>query len=577
MISTVNNIIIISSIIGIFAGFVVLILDLFKRLVKKEKISILIIFLFSFLTRFLWGSFSPWRQHEHYFDVFSILKHNFLNGAFLGVDRTYRASVGLFENFYNIPLQFFPEFNVYVVYYTSLTLMLFCGLFVFLLALNLFKNKKIAFISYLIFSFLPILIKISASEIYFILNGFTLLLFVNYLFYLRKRNKISTWHYVLLLLLLFSNLVGRLEYLSFFPILIFSLLAISLIFNKNLRAYLKKNNKIKIILLLFLATSLFYFVYYIYPVGSRGGELAYRIHKFTNLKDQFNSLLYTDYNTPARHLFLRSFFTPLYFFILTLITPLMLIIKRKWKVLTVLGFTIPFVMFYATSDFVDFRRILPLLLLFIPFISWTFYLLIKKIKIPQKYIFILAVLIITLSPLQNIEFLKAETGRKAEQDFLIKNLKKIPKNSLILTVNDPLDDRYKFGYPSSKNEYFYTQETAVFNTYLLPKNKNIKVMDINTQYDSKIIESYENVFYYRSLYSYHERSFNFYPQKNKKKTPWQATKEFEKNKKLKPIEEKMVKNSLYNIKTVRQFKEGYNLSIKAKGILKIGLYKLKGI
>lgn len=576
LVLNINSLIIAFSIIGIISGFIILILNLFKRLVKKELIILGLIFFSSFLLRFFLGSFSPWRQQEHYFQVFFSLKENFLYRQAFNPPYIYLASVGLFEAFYGLILQFFSQFNIYNVYYISLAISVASGLLIFLLALQLFKNKKIAYISYLIFSFFPILIKISASEILFILNGFTLLLFLAYLFYMKEK-EIFWWDYLIFLSLLCANLVGRLEYLSFFPLLIFICLIFFSLMDKNIKNYLKENLEIKIILLIFFIISGFYFLYYIFPVGSKSGELIYRLRRLVDWKNHLKFFWYTDETHQATYPFLKSHFTPFYIYILFLISPIFVLIKKKWKIMIVMLLSIPFLLFYSTAFLTDFRRVLPLLLAFIPVMGWTFFRFLKYLKIPEKYILLLASFIIILSPLQNINFLNAKTGRKVEQDFMIEKMKEIPSGSLILTVNDPLPGYDKYKFEKNNNRYTYTQEKAVFNSYLIPENKKIEVMDIHKEYNPSIIEQYENVFYYRSLYSYHDREASRESEfANKKiKTPWEVTASFENEHELIPLFEKEITNVLYDIRKVEDFKRSWNYSINASGDLLVGFYKLK--
>lgn len=575
LIPTINNFIIIFSIIGIIIGFVILILNLFKVLVKKDLAVLGVFFSSSFLIRFLFGSFGPWRQQEHYFEIFFGLKENFLHGKILKPSYIYNASGGLFEALYGIPLKFFSEFNVYAIYYTSLVISMASGLLIFLLALKLFKNKKIAFISYLIFSFLPILIKISSSEIFFILNGFSLLLVVNYALYLREK-RVFWWDYMILLSLLSANLVGRLEYTSFFPILIFCCLILFSFIDERFRNYLKNNFKIKAVLSLFLIVSGFYLIYYVFPLGSNK-ELEYRLSQSTKWRDHLNFFRYTNVDWSI-YPFLRAYFTPLYFYILFLATFVLILIKKKWKTLAIILLSIPFLLFYSTNNLGDFRRIMPLLLLFIPFMGWTFFNFLKYIKIPKKNILIVASFVIILSPLQNIDFLNTRIGRGIEQDFIIKNIEEIPPNSLILTTHDPIPQYNNYKFEKNGNKYRYIEKRAVFNNYLIPERKKIKVMDIYTEYDEEIINEYENVFYYRGLYSYHEKEApeNSGSGNEKTKTPWEATVAFENNHKLKPLAEKKIKNVSFNVGRVKHFKQGRNYSINAYGDLLVGFYKVKG-
>lgn len=566
---SLNSYLNIFSIIGIIAASGVLFFSLLKQTDKWERLLLGVIFFSSGFMRFVFGSFAPWRQHSHYVEIFSNLQSNLYQTGLLSITRMYHASGGLFEMFYDIPLQIIGEFNVYTIYYTSLAIHLIAGLLVFKLALNLFKRKEVAFISYLVFAFLPILINISASELVFHINVLTILLFANYLFHFfqkYKNNKAKWHHYFLLLSLFTANLLGRYEYLMIFIGAVLALTSLTAFKKKLVNEKIIKSKADYILLMLASLILIFAFYYHLWPIITAEGEFGYRWSSFVNLKLHLNSFRYFSNANPSHAPFLRSFYTPLYFFALLVVTPFVLIFKKRFWLIVLNITTIILMSFVIKPSLADFRRVMPFLIFLTPQIGYAFYLVLYKIRIPSKKILALATFIIILSTYQNSAFLNMETARKVEQEFLIKNIERVPKDSLLITINS--------------GDYRHIQQAHLFEEYLIPDDKNIKVTDLYEYMkdDSGIADQYESIYYYRSLRAYHEINLK---SENGVKNPQnisshEASKLFERTYALSQIDKKKTINRLTDSYAAKNYAEGVNRTVKSGDYkkLEIVLFKL---
>ena len=571
----INNYVNIFSIIGIFAAIGIILYLLLKKTNKWERLLLGVIFISSGLMRFIFGSFAPWRQHDHHVDILMNLKNNLSETGLFSITEYYHASGGLFEMFYDIPLQILGEFNVYTVYYTSLAIHLIAGLLVFKLALALFKKKEVAFISYLMFAFLPILIDVSATELLFHINVLTVLLFSVYGLHLFKKIKSGTdkwWDYAILSALFASNLMGRTEYLMIFLGVIFIFALFLIATSSKIRKIILTNKKVQLFTTFSGVLILFAFFNYLLPTIMSPGEFSYRWGNFIEFRHYLNSLRYTSYNIPSYGLFLRSFFTPLYFFSLLLIAPIILILKKKWSLLLINFVSVLLLMFLMTPSLGEFRRAMPLLIFFIPQMGYGFYHLLSDLNLSAKNILILSSFIIILSTYQNLEFLKMETARKTEQELILEFMDEAPENSLVLTINNSKD-------------YRYMQHGNSFDAHLVPGDKNIDVVDLYTEYNPEMLKDYDNLFYYRSLYSYHESNWQELLEKHgdayvvtneSNMGPYEVSRKFEKNNSLKLIKKGSAPNRLTDTSTVSGYINGTNGTILTDyDLLEIGFYRIE--
>lgn len=584
-----NSIILELSFWAVLIAFFVILFDLIKNLSKKEILFFCFSVASSFLLRLKYGLFAPWHPQDHYVGIFFNFKNNAL-ANFFNLPNVYTASGGLFEILYKRIMFFSDGFNVYHVYFLGLFLNILAGILIFALAWNLFKNKFVAFISFYIFAFLPLLIKISATEVFFIINAITILLFANLVFYIFKRKDKLIRFYVLLFFIYCANLLGRKEYLAFFIVGFFSFFVLVLIFNKNIRKKIFDNFYIIITFIFFcIVVSFIYFLAWVFPNIKMVVDGPYGFSEnFFRLF--FNSFLIYKPNTHSYAPYLRLFFTPVYFSVLLFVAPLVLLIKKKWFLLVFdiifLALLIPMLNIWLT----DFRFVLPLLFFLIPQVGYVMYVLFKenffsfKIKLSSEKVLIISLIIIIFSTFQCWYFLKSETARKKEQDFLIKHIKKtVPNNSLILTVAQKKYKNSKFEFIGK--DYKYCHHGLEFPGYLIPEKKNIDVMDIYKEYNPEVIKNYKNVFYYRGLYSYHERDINneitgsceeglksYNNILNKKVI--NVVEDFEEKHKLVFVEGLDVKNVGFEIFFVKDFLRGFNASVRAEGVLGINLYKI---
>ena len=563
------------SIIGIFTAIGIVLYLLLKETNKWERLLLGVIFVSSGLVRFIFGSFAPWRQHDHHIDIFTNLKSNLSETGLFSIGNRYHASGGLFEMFYDIPLQIIGEFNIYTVYYTSLAIHLLAGLLVFKLALSLFKKKEVAFISYLIFAFLPILIEISASELIFHINVLTILLFAVYGLHLFEKIKSGTdnWHnYIVLLALFASNLLGRYEYLMIFLGTTIPLFLLLIVTSFDFRKSFFSNRKMQSFAFFSAILTLFAFFKYLFPSITNPGELSYRLANFTNFNSYLYSFCYTCYRMPSYGIFLRSFLTPLYFFLALLITPIFLFKMKRWYIIAVNSFAILLLSFLMTDTLTDFRRVMPLLIFIIPQVAYALYHMLSiGSKINRKKILILASILIILSTYQNKEFLRMETARKIEQELILEFVESVPENSLLLTIDNEFD-------------YRYMQHGNSFDRHLIPSEKDVSIVDIYTEYSSEMLKEYDNIFYYRGLYSYHESNWNelkkevgdAYDIINKERLgPYEVSKKFERNHSLTPLMEETTPNRLTHTPKVDDYINGNNRTIRTNyRNLRIGFFKI---
>lgn len=569
----IQELLLIFGTIGLLVAVIVLFQDLKSRLSKKELIGLSIITIGSLAARLLFGLFGPIHPEDHHFHIILNIARNFQDGLFT-ISSRYYASGGLYEMIHQIFLTPFSEFNVYYLYYINIGLHITAGLLVFLLALNLFKSKNIAFLSYLVVSFLPVLIVFSATNIKFIADSLALLAFLNLLFLFLKKEK--SWFLTILLMSTFSaNLVGRKDYALFFIVSSFALVGLKMILSKKFTDQLIKNKHLQSL----ASFSIFASLFFIFSDVIFHAEAWRRIAEAaggTSLADEWEFLKgffrFWDASAVSFATYMNSFFTPWYFIIAFLATPAVLFLKKKYILLA--GFLISFVFIMFLGDWAlsnNIRKQLPLIFLLIPIATFSLVYLLKKIKIPTKVIMLGLSGVILLSPIQNRSFLTLETDRKIEQDFLIDLLADIPSESLILTIHEKKYEGY--GYP-----YRHLIHGNEFYSYLLPQSKNIDVMDIYHEYNPDIIREYDNVFYYKSLYSHHEKDI-FIRRRNLNnpdhKNGFEVSEEFENKHTLIPIKEKKVENFGFHIRSVYSLVNRTHFTIYTNSDnLKIGLYKI---
>ncbi len=571
----IRAILLISS-ISLVAAVGILFVDLFKKSGKRELVLLSLISVGSLVVRLRHGLFGVWRAEAHHIYIISNIRDNFLNGSFFRVNHWYNASGGLHEFIYNFFLQFFSEFSVYHIYYVSVAINVLIGIIVYILALQLFQRKDIAFTSLLIYTFTPILIRISASATIFITNALTIPLFAAFAIYCWREKNFSTINSLILFGLFCANMTGRKEIMAMFMGTSFLFLLILLIKDGELRTIFIENNKPKLIILGSLLVSAFYIIYSVIPHAGR--EIGYRIGWFypENISVHLNFFRYFSEELTTSAPFFRYTFSPLYFFILLNLTGIILILTKKWKLLFLNFMTVIFLILVANMHVSDFRRVYPFLIFVIPQMAFSFYFILEKMKLKRRYILILSVLIIIPSTYQNSYFLEAEISRKVEQDLIIDLMENhIPEGSLILTAHDI--EPHHSPFDRHREGYRYHQSGTKFYNYLIPADKNIDIMDFYLEYDPEAILEYENIFFYKSLYNHHG-SWKKYkggsPRNPDKLAPFEATAKFEEAHTLDPVKTKVVTNRTYNMFTREEFLKGANLTIHAKGDLEIGLYKM---
>ena len=559
---------------------------LIKKLNKKELITLGALTLTSLLMRVLFGHFGPWQPNVDYIDS--------LLGLFASVESLwpvknffYAASGGLYETIYSTIMLIVPGSGIMQVYIISLFIDLVINLLVFLLAFNLFKNKKIAFVSFLFYGFNPLFIKMSATESNHIISSLILLLFINFFIHLYRKSSWRWWECLLLILLFISNMLGRKEYMAFSILWFGFLITIYTAFSSRFRSKIKEEKKFLIFLISSLAVCLFYGLFFVLPqrdtaISMGVQEIRHNINYITNFKllPFLRGKINTSFN------WLHQTFTPWYFSIFLFLSFFVLIINKKIHLLL---FNIVLLLSYlvvAEWSIVDFRRAAPIITLLVPQIGYCWYLAMKKIKISENLIIPITLLIVTLSIPQNYFFLQSESSRKVEQDFLIRKIEKeIPDNSLIITIHESKHQfkEIELGLPGinpGKPVYKYYELGLEFPSYILPVNRRIHVLDLNQVDDFSGFENYDHVFYYRPLYGYHETEpfFEYNPETAVGTSgipPHEAITKFEdKNSEvLEPIKSKEIDNYGYDV-NIDLFKEKMNLNIIAKGGLEIGLFRI---
>ncbi len=579
------------SFLAIIIAILLLFEDLKRRLMGKDFLFLGVGVFSSLLLRIRYGLFGPWHPEDHYVEILMNLVRNKEAGSLLSAPYVYggKLSGGIFELFYNNILIFFQEFHVYQVYYISIFLHILCGVFIFLLALNLFQKKAIAFISLFIFAFLPLLIKISATEVKIIMEAFPLLLFINFIFYIKKYQKEnSVLYYLILFFLFFANLAGRRDFMPFFIASFFSLSFLFLFFHQSYFQKFIKNKYIVIFFIVTLFSSVFYFLAYFYVDGVDfikqdnylwGRSIAEDFYFLKNL------LYFHDGEKTTLAFHLKSFFTPWYFFIGLLISPIILLIKKRYMLF--FGFLLCFAFAFFLQDMElsnSARKHFPLLFLAIPCISFSFYTILRWLRIPNLATTIVIILIVIGSFFQNWEFLSMNSAAKEEQDFLDFHIKNtIPPKSLLLTIHEKKYEPSKF--PQRDVYYRFYVHGNEFYSFLLP-GTGIDVMDIYREYDPEIINKYDHVFYYRPLYAHHEADQEIIqelfgshrmPENPHHKNAHEVAKIFEKTHHLISIEKREISNFDFANRTVSGIREKRGFSILAQGDLEVGLFKVENI
>lgn len=583
-----RNFLIWVSFLSTLGALFILFKKLFKKLNKSDLVLISTIWIAALFSRIRYGLFAPWRPEAHHVHLFENLISN-LESSFLITEYRYMASGGFFEFIFGIPLHLSSEFSVYTVYYTSLAIHMLMGLLVFMLGYNLFKRKDISYTSLLIFSFTPILINISATSIVFTITSFSLLLLFNFGIYFWEKEKNKPLDSFLLIGLIISVLLGRKE--------VMTLTVFGTPFILLFLAYLNKDQVVKKIIknksliassLLFIAACFFFVFEAMVPHLAR--EVGFRIGNLTQ-QSQFgvhlNFFRYFSPNELSHTPFFKSFTTPLYFFILLNLFPIVLVIKKRWFLLFLNSLFLGLMLLVANPNLADFRRVMPFLLIYIPQMAYALHFIFDKIKIKPKHALILSALLIVPSTYQNQYFLEAEIGRKIEQDLVIEVFEDyIPENSLIITTHAPHEGHEgndQLDIERVNDDYKYSQGGMLFNTYLMPKDKNIKLIDKYLQYRPEILdelmEDFDNIFYYKTLYSHHGswRGCKNDCKNEDNLQPYEATKKFISNHKLTPIRTKVIRNRSYNYGLKDHFIKGANYEIDAKGELKTGLYRVEGL
>lgn len=546
---------------GTIAGFILLMIPIRKELNRKELYLLIGILIMGLALRLGYGLFAPWHEHDHFIQIILNIQNNHLEGNFFSISNSYFASNGFYEFFYHKMLFFATGFSVYNIYLVSVLVSLLTGLLTFNFVRIFFKNKEIAFLSLAISILLPILIKTSATEIMYIISSFTLMLFVSLLYlFVKKPTRINAFFVSAVFL---ANLLGRVDFGLIF-IFISLMILVYLLTEKRHRRTIFKSRVFQVVIILSIISSI---IFVLSIVPSYG--------KFTLLRgpgpllNTFSPISFFDNTTPTAIPFMKLFMTPLYFFIFFLISYAYSFKDRKYLLLVVINLIL-----IVTMSLFDIlsnprivegtRKFLPLIPFMITQVSYGMHHFFRgfrmSFKIRKDVIWALIILILMLSFLQNIVFLETASARRVEQDFLVRNLERIPENSLILTV---AKKDYEESVFVQYRNYQMEQRGLEFPSYLIPAGKGIDVMDIYREYDPELVSEYENVFYYRSIYSYHEEQ-----------AP-QITEDFERDHEIVLIEETDVKNHDFDCETMEDFINGNSLTIDTdKDVLNIGFYRL---
>lgn len=544
--------------IVIFGSFYIL-----KKIYDKfniKELSILAGFMLLFvLLRLKFSLFSPAHPHDHYVNMINNLMFNYNNHNFFGIEHIYPASSGFYELFYNRILLLFPVFDVFKVYYISFVVSIFSGLALFYFAYIVTNKKQISFLALFIYTLLPITIKASSAEIIFVLNSYLILQF--YIFSVLLYNKPSLLYTVLLLGSFTSVVFCRPDVAVFFIISCLIILSY-LVLTKRI---VKKDFGVKwnlISLAIILLVTSYFFLSVVLPNFNTGVETIMNV-KLIELPSIFLVGNFLDISRNYYYNYFHFFYSPAYlYFCFSLSLIIIPLFIRKLLPLMFINIIFMFVFISAwSSDFSDSFRTS---LVIFPYVSiqvaYIMYFVLNEFKINQKYIFLICYVLVGLSFFQNFNFLNMEPGKKVEQDFIIKNMKCLPENSLLLTVHKK---KYSLDNFPRLEEYETVQHGLEFPEYLLAEC-NTDIMDIYKEYNPDIISSYEHVYYYKSMYSYHEFA-----------AP-RATADFESRHLLTPVEEKMVFNYDYNTESVETLLAGESLSvITPQNNLLIGLYEVR--
>jgi len=557
---------------SVLLGVVWVFYQSFRKLGRKELWVFFLILVGAVLLRLQYGLFAPWHPHDHYVEIIGNLKNNLLAGNFFRVDSIYQGSGGLYEYVYQKILFLFPGFHVYYVYYLSIALHILAGSLLFAFVKDYFRNVKLAHLAFLVFATLPVLVKVSATENMFVVNALTMLVFANILLYIWRNPAAPVSAYVLLFFLFCANLLGRKEYLVFFPLGMGVLVLGLLVFSSPIRQRLKQDAKLIALILLSIGFFGLLAAVYVFPnlaVGMSAMEFsAYK---------RINTLLsFQAYDQSSLLPYLNSYFTPWYFFLFFVVSPFFLFL-RDWRYLWLFLLNILFLVFLIPRSDYSFANGLRIQM---PFIFWLIpvvaYGISMTVRAPRgrRSCPMLAGSVILLLTIPNLSFLETTTARKIEQDLLLKHLEQTaPSGSLVLTV---AEKKYSDSRFSQTGSYSTQQHGLEFPSYLLPADKKLAVMDIRKEYDAQVVQNYSDVYYYKSLYSHHEEGRAGEGRNGGVDAP-QATRQFEAKADLKAIEQRTVRNIGFDSRSVNNFKRGYNGSvISGQKKLKIGWYAYKG-
>ncbi len=363
--------------------------------------------------------------------------------------------------------------------------------------------------------------------------------------------------------------------LSFFFLLVFVLV----FYRKEAIRSIAENIQLKVFLILTVIISFYYGLFYILPaMGFIEGQSRLLLSPvWWYYGNAF--LFWQDVISPTP--WLRMFYSPWYFSLFLILSPLFLAYKRQWILLVVNFCIIFFGAIVFLGPYIDARLVVPFIMILIPQVAFAIYLLLGKIGLSQKKILLILFVVIGISFFQNWEFLNTTTSHKHEQEFLRRHFQEtIPENSLFLTVHNGFFR--DSGLEKTGKEYINSFPGLEFPIHLVPQDRGIVVMDILREYNEEIVREHDNVFYYRSLNAYHEK--DYYKTQDMRAeaiwhpdgyTPYEATEIFENNHKLELIEGKDVKNYGLDASLVEHFKRGRNVKVYYEGVIPIGLYRVE--
>jgi hypothetical protein len=275
-----------------------------------------------------------------------------------------------------------------------------------------------------------------------------------------------------------------------------------------------------------------------------------------------NPVNFIDYSAETYFAYFHLFFSPIYFYPLFMFALALIIIKKR-EYLPIVTLTFYFILTFIaflTPVFSDvFRTLLIILPLIIFQVALAMYYLVARLKLTRTEMMIVGFMVVSMSIFPNYRFLTIIPAKKVEQDFVQQNLLGLPENSLLLTI---AEKKYQGSEFPQSGDYVVRAHGMEFPRYLLG-NRNIHIMDIHREYDRDIIGQYENVFYYRVSYAFHETAGPL------------ATTKFEQGHELIPVNEQEVINYGYDNFSVAQFVRGNNHSVDSGGsTLLLGLYKV---